>query len=50
MFVQVGSLSEAELAILMWALIWPLISVNAKMIKEVMPLPEMLPTLPMIAL
>ncbi len=43
MLVQVGSLGEAELAAINWALIGSLVGVNPEMVEEVMPFPECFP-------
>jgi hypothetical protein len=48
MFVEVGSLCETKTAILIGARVRSLISVDSKVIKEIVPLPEVFATVIMI--
>lgn len=50
MFVQVGSLSEAEFAVREGALVGALVSVDAQVVEEIVPLAEMFPALLVVTL
>ena len=50
MFVEIGFLSEAEVALRHWALVRAFISVDTKVVEEVVPLAEVLSTVVLITL
>ena len=50
MFIEVGLLSKVLRAVVIWALVWSLLSVDSKVVEEVVPLPEVPVTILVFAL